>query len=187
MDIKSLTDEQLMAATAQGRMSEFSELVTRHQEKAFSLALRTLGQRELAEDVSQEAFLRVFHSAKRYRPEAKFTTWFYRIIVNLCLDEKRKAKRNKLFFSDNTVVFDSQSDLPADALEVEERQKRVREALETLNQRERIAVVLHRFEGLSHADVAEATGWSRSAVEALLVRSYKKLRHELSPYQNFEK
>ena len=86
MNLKSVTDEHLMAAIAQGGKAEFGELVTRHQEKAFALALRTLGQWDLAEDISQEAFLRVYHSAKRYRPKAKFTTWLYRIVVNLCLD-----------------------------------------------------------------------------------------------------
>lgn len=187
MDLKSLSDEQLMTATAQGRMGEFAELVTRHQDKAFSLALRTLGQRELAEDVSQEAFLRVFHSAKRYRPEAKFSTWFYRIIVNLCLDAKRKAFRQKRAFLDFSAFSGAETLIPDDALQLKERQQRVRAALDRLNDRERMAVILHRFEGLSHSDVAEATGWSRSAVEALLVRSYKKLRKELSIYEDFEK
>ena len=87
-DFKSLTDEQLMLGIAKGGMDELGELVQRHQDKALSLAYRTLGHWELAEDISQEAFLRVYYSAERYRPEAKFTTWFYRIIINLCLDAR---------------------------------------------------------------------------------------------------
>ncbi len=185
MDVKSLTDEQLMAAIAQGGMAEFGELVTRHQEKAFALALRILERRDLAEDISQEAFLRVFHSAKRYRPKAKFTTWLYRIVVNLCLDKRRKAKRTPIELSEYSGHLESKSeDNPATILETEERKNLIWKAMEKLNKRERIAVVLHRFHNLSHAEVANTTGWSQSAVESLLVRSYQKLRKELAKYKN---
>jgi RNA polymerase sigma-70 factor (ECF subfamily) len=181
MDPKELTDEQLMAATAKGAMAEFEELVRRHQQKAFALALRTLGQWDMAEDVSQEAFLRVLRSAKRYRPRAKFTTWLYRIVVNLCLDARRKARGVSVdisAFSDR-LQSSPESD-PAYVLEAKERKKRVWDALETLTKRERITVVLHRFHGLSHAEVSDATGWSRSAIESLLVRAYQKLRKKLA-------
>ena len=185
MDIKLQTDEQLVCATAKGQMAEFGELVTRHQEKAFALALRTLGRRDLAEDISQEAFLRVYHSAKRYRPEAKFTTWLYRIVVNLCLDEKRKAKRTSIGLPEYSGHLESKSENnPVAIIETEERKNAVWQAMEKLNERERIAVVLHRFHGLSHAEVASTTGWSQSAVESLLVRSYQKLRKELAKYKN---
>ena len=185
MDLKTLTDEQLMVAIAQGGMAEFGELVTRHQGKAFALALRTLGQWDLAEDISQEAFLRVYHSAKRYHPEAKFTTWLYRIVVNLCLDERRKAKRTPIGLSEYSGDLESKSQNdPAAILQAEESKKIVWQAMEKLNARERVAVVLHRFHGLSHAEVASATGASQSAVESLLVRSYQKLRKELAKYKN---
>jgi len=185
MDLKTLTDEQLMSAIGQGGMPEFGELVRRHQEKAFALALRTLGQWDLAEDISQEAFLRVYHSAKRYQPKAKFTTWLYRIVVNLCLDEKRKAKRSPIKLSEYSGRLESRSEGdPVAILETEERKKVVREAMERLSKRERAAVVLHRFHGLSHAEVAGIMGLSQSAVESLLVRSYQKLRKELAKYKN---
>jgi RNA polymerase sigma-70 factor (ECF subfamily) len=185
MDIKSLTDEQLMSVVARGGMAEFGELVTRHQDKAFALALRTLGHWDLAEDISQKAFLRVYHSAKRYHPKAKFPTWLYRIVVNLCLDEKRKAKRTSMGISGHSEYFESKSEgNPVATLETEERKNAVWRALEKLNNRERVAVVLHRFHGLSHAEVASTMGGSQSAVESLLVRSYQKLRKELEKYKN---
>lgn len=188
MDFKSFTDEQLMVGIAQGGMDEFGELVTRHQEKAFALALRTLGRWDLAKDISQEAFLRVYHSAKRYHPKAKFTTWLYRIVVNLCLDEKRKAKRTPIGLSEYSGYLESKSeDNPLAILETEERKNVVWEAMEKLNKRERVAVVLHRFHGLSHAEVASTMGWSQSAVESLLVRSYQKLRKELQEFQKNDK
>ena len=181
MDPKELTDEQLMAATAKGGMAEFEELVRRHQQKAFALALRTLGQWDMAEDVSQDAFLRVLRSAKRYRPQAKFTTWLYRIVVNLCLDARRKTKHISVDISEFSGQLESSSqDNPVAVLEAQERKKLVWDALETLTKRERIVVVMHRFQGLSHAEVASATGWSQSAVESLLVRAYQKLRKKLA-------
>jgi RNA polymerase sigma-70 factor (ECF subfamily) len=185
MDFKSLTDEQLMVGIAKGGMDELGELVHRHQDKALSLAYRTLGHWELAEDISQEAFLRVYHSARRYRPTAKFTTWLYRIVVNLCMDEKRRAKRSPVGFSDFSSQLEShQENNPLVAHMVNEKKHLVWKALEKLNKRERLAVVLHRFHGMSHLDVANVTGWSQSAVESLLVRSYQKLRKELREFQN---
>ena len=181
MDLKTVPDEQLMAAIAKGQMAEFGELVKRHQEHAFVLALRTLGDWDLAEDISQETFLRVYRSARRYHPKAKFTTWLYRIVINLCLDEKRKAKRSPIELAEYAGRLESKSqDNPLAILETEERKSVVWEAVERLNERERVAVVLHRFHGLSHAEVASTTGWSQPAVESLLVRAYQKLRKKLA-------
>ena len=188
MDFESLTDEQLMMGVAKGGMDELGELVQRHQDKALSLAYRTLGHWELAEDISQEAFSRVYHSAKRYRPKAKFTTWFYRIIINLCLDEKRRAKRSAVGFSDFSSQLEShRENNPMATQMINEKKHTVWKALEKLNKRERMAVVLHKFHGMSHLDVANVTGWTQSAVESLLVRSYQKLRRELKEFQNKDK
>ena len=188
MDFKSLTDEQLMLGIAKGGMDELGELVQRHQDKALSLAYRTLGRWELAEDISQEAFLRVYHSAERYRPKAKFTTWFYRIIINLCLDEKRRAKHSAVGLSDFSSQLEShQEKNPLVTQMINEKKHLIWKALGKLNKRERMAVVLHRFHEMSHLDVANVTGWSQSAVESLLVRSYQKLRKELKEFQNKDK
>jgi len=188
MDFESVTDEQLMLGIANGGMDELGELVHRHQDKALSLAYRTLEHWELAEDISQEAFLRVYHSANRYRPEAKFTTWFYRIVINLCLDEKRRAKRSAVGLSDFSSQFEShRENNPLATQMINEKKHIVWKALEKLNKRERMAVVLHKFHGMSHVDVANVTGWSQSAVESLLVRSYQKLRKELKEFQNKDK
>lgn len=180
MGVDSRRDEQLMEAIADGGMAELGELVRRHQDKVVALAYRTLGDWGQAEDVGQEAFLRVYRAAGRYRADAKFTTWLYRIVVNLCLDEKRRSVRLPV----TGVEIPEQesrkaSDNPAKVMEKQERVKLVWAGLSKLNKRQRMAVVLHRFDGLSHEQVAEVTGWSKSAVESLLVRAYGKLRKEL--------
>ena len=101
MEKQALTDEQLMEAIAGKDRYALAELVRRHQDKALGLAFRTLGRWDLAEDVAQNAFLRVYQAAPRYQPEAKFSSWFYRIVVNLCLDEnggKRKPEPDRIPF-----------------------------------------------------------------------------------------
>ena len=171
-----------MVALARGDMDALGQLVRRHQDKALALAYRLLGRWDLAEDIAQEAFLRVHRAAKRYRPDAKFTTWLYRIVVNLCLDQKRRAKLAPAALGDQGP---EPSVAPAaDRLEARERAERVRCALDALPERQRTAVVLHRYQGLSHREVAEATGWSESAVESLLVRAYARLRQELADLED---
>jgi len=171
------SDAELMRAVAEGDMAALGELVRRHEKKAFALACRLLAQPDAAEDVTQEAFLHVHRAARRYRPEARFTTWFYRIVVNLCLDAKRRIKRAPARLAVYGLAADAQTD--HDQLEATERAERVRQAVDHLPERQRTAVVLHRYMQLSHRDIAEVTGWSVSAVESCLVRAYAQLRQEL--------
>ena len=176
MTVKS--DAELMSALAGGDMAALGELVRRHQQKAFALAFRMLQRRDQAEDVVQEGFLRVCRAAPRYRPQARFTTWLYRIVTNLCLDRARRAKHAPAPLPEGSR--EPSRDPEPDPVETCERAERVRQAVAALPERQRTAVVLHRYQGLSHAAVAEATGWSRSAVESLLVRAYARLRDELA-------
>ena len=175
-------DSQLMARLASGDMSALGELTRRHQRKVLELAFRTLGAWDLAEDVAQETFLRVYRAAKRYQPTAKFTTWLYRIVVNLCLDEKRKqAKAGASLEPAAHEQYSASNDNP---VEKEEMTKLVRAAVQALPERQRLALVLHRYDGLNHAEISEVTGWTQSAVESLLVRAYANLRGKLAKIKN---
>ena len=176
----ALNEESLMASLAAGDMEALGELVRRHQEKAFALAYRMLERRDLAEDVAQEAFLQVHGAAKRYRPDAKFTTWLYRIVVNLCLDAKRRGRRAPAHLENGA---DRHAQAPSDPIEASERVKLVRRAVDALPERQRTAVILHRYQDLSHQEIAQATGWSESAVESLLVRAYASLRQALAKFK----
>jgi RNA polymerase sigma-70 factor (ECF subfamily) len=165
-----------MALLAGGDRTALGTLVQRHQRRVLELAYRTTGDHSLAEDIGQEAFLRVWRSAKRYEPTAQFTTWLYRIVVNLCLDafKRRKAVTGK--------VPDAAADgVAGQATVIEERERAiaVQQAAAALPDRQRIVVVLHRFSGLTVRTTAETTGWSESAVESLLVRAYSALRQSL--------
>lgn len=174
-------DAELMASVAAGDTSALGRLVERHQEQVLALALRTLGRRELAEDVAQDVFVKVFRAARRYKPRAKFTTWLYRIVVNQCLDVVRKRKRQVLFGA-NAPSAAAGPDASV-RLELSETAERVRQAVAALPPRQRIAVVLHRYQEMGHREIAEATGWSPSAVESLLVRAYAGLRVALADLQ----
>ncbi|MGB2986882.1 MAG: sigma-70 family RNA polymerase sigma factor [Phycisphaerae bacterium] len=169
-------DAQLMAHLATGDRTALGTLVKRHQRRVLELAFRTTGDHALAEDIGQEAFLRVWRSAKRYEPTAQFTTWLYRIVVNLCLDA---FKRRKPTTGDVPDAIDSGAAGQATEIEQRERGAAVQRAVTALPDRQRVAVVLHRFSGLTVRLTAEATGWSESAVESLLVRAYSVLRQSL--------
>jgi RNA polymerase sigma-70 factor (ECF subfamily) len=167
-----------MALVAQGDRDALSVLVTRHQAKVLGLAYRFLGQPELAEDVAQDVFLRVWQKAARFRPEARFTTWLYRLTANLCWDRRRRAMREARARAE--VPERGSAAEPAVAVDIQERVQRVRRAVANLPDRQRLAVILHRYAGLSHREIAEVTGWSGKAVESCLVRAYESLRKSLS-------
>jgi RNA polymerase sigma-70 factor (ECF subfamily) len=178
LERKSSDDIKLMRAIARGNMSELGQLYLRHRDRTVALAYRILGQWNRAEDISQEAFLRVYMAAGTYRPDAKFTTWLYKIVVNLCIDEKRQAQR-----SDSLAqTYEYLQAGTKNSLNDNEREEIigiVHKAIQKLNRRQRTVVILHKLEGLSHAEISNRTGWSQSSIESLLVRAYRKLRKEL--------
>jgi RNA polymerase sigma-70 factor, ECF subfamily len=175
--IDSPSDAALMARIADGDIDALGELVRRHQSSALAMAYRVLGRWDQAEDVVQEAFLRVHRAARNYTPTAAFTTWLYRIVVNLCQDVLRKRRPEAEPPPD---LSNGRTAQPEAALRRAERIEAVRRAVGELPERQRIAVVLHRYTGLSHGEIAEATGWTVSAVESVLVRAYARLRERLA-------
>lgn len=184
MTWRSTEDEQLVEEIGRGQIQALAELVRRHQQRALTLAFRSLGDWHLAEDIVQEAFLRVNRAAPRYRPTSRFSTWFYRIVVNLCMDELRRGQRRSKATAEVPVEDTPTGDNPAHAQERAELQEAVQQALGQLNERQRMAVLLHRFEGQSHEQISDIMETSVSAVESLLVRAYQKLRRALAAYSD---
>jgi RNA polymerase sigma-70 factor, ECF subfamily len=176
-------DTELMTRLAKGDMAALGDIVKKHQNRVLSLSYRVLGDWQRAEDITQETFLRVHRAAKHYRPKAKFTTWLYRIVVNLCFDEQRKRAKAAGSLEDAAVEVLAKSE--GNAAEKEEVVGLVRTAVNELPERQRLAVVLHRYDGLSHSEISEVTGWTESAVESLLVRAYANLREKLGKMKYF--
>lgn len=178
-DPASPTDAELMHRLARGEMHALAMLVKRHQDVVRRVAYRFTGRWDVADDMAQEAFLRLYRGAARYKPTAALSTWLYRIVVNLCLDH---AKRPRLAVLPDEPACVSAGPAPDDALRHKECIDAIRREVAALPDRQRIALVLHRFEQLNHAQIAQSTGWSESAVESLLVRAYAQLRQRLAAW-----
>jgi len=186
-----LTSEELMVRIANGDEGAFEILVNRHQTSILNLIYRYLGDRTQAKDLAQEVFLRVWQAAKNYKPEAKFTTWIYRIAINLCLNELKSARRRKWFsFSrsdegpQNALeeTFADGSPSPEDLLLAKERDRRISDALQSLPENQRTALILKRYDDLSYQEIGEVLGCSVSAVESLLVRAKRTLQEKLKKF-----
>jgi RNA polymerase sigma-70 factor (ECF subfamily) len=166
-------DHDLMARAAKGDGRAFRTLAERHTGAALRLARRILGNGAMAEDVVQDALLRVWINAPRWRPEAAFRTWLYRIVVNLCLNAKRRAGDLPLDAAEHVADAGPTAD---EQLRLDERDKQLAAAIGALPERQRAAVVLTYQEGLSNAEAAEVLDTSVSSVETLLVRARRTLR-----------
>ena len=172
------SDEELMLAVASGDLSAFGQLVTRHQTSAWNVAYRFLGNTADAEDVAQEAFLRVFEARERYRPTAAFRTYLYRIVVRLCLDHLRKGRSvptDNLFPVDDSPSAEQQ-------LAQREQAQAVEQAIGRLPPKQRTAVVLRYYEGLSGRETAAAMETSLKAVQRLLARARTALEARLGDF-----
>lgn len=170
------SDQQLMERAGKGDQRAFQTLVRRHAGQAHRLARRILGSDALAEEIVQDALLRVWINAPRWRPEAAFRTWLYRIVVNLCLNAKRRPAGLPLAAADD--VADPAPGADAQ-LEQRERDRGLVAAIDALPARQRAAIVLTYQEGLANAEAAAVLDISVSGFEALLVRAKRELRAAL--------
>jgi len=178
MAMEEADDQQLMSAVAEGNEQAFRTLALRHLAWALGLAGRLTGSPADAEDVVQEAMLRVWINAPRWRPAAAFRTWFYRVVVNLALDWRRRRPLAALEEAGDPV--DPNPD-PQAALDQRQMALRVTAAIADLPERQRVALVLTYYEGLSNAEVARLLGASVGGIEGLLVRARRTLRLRLGP------
>lgn len=175
-----MTDDELMRMGAEGNEEAFRLLVERWQGPVFVFLERMTGSKEDAQDLGQETFLRVCREAKRYRASGQFRSWLFRIAGNLA---RSKLRRRRII---DWVRFDPGThDRPSLApasdgnLVRKEIRSAVRNALERLPERQREAVVLKQYEGLSYVEIATAMGTTVSAVESLLHRAMVALREDL--------
>jgi len=172
----------------------FEELVARYQNRLLMVLRHLVGDAEQAEDLAQEVFLRVYRARKRYQPGAKFATWLYTIAHRAAANALRsRARRPEVTLQAREsgplgaqplarMLQASSGQMPARQLDKAEMREIVRMSLDMLNERQRMAVLLSKFEGMSYEDISQVMELSSPAVKSLLSRARENLREVLQPY-----
>jgi RNA polymerase sigma-70 factor (ECF subfamily) len=181
-------DVRLMELVSRGDSGAFEQLVERHQRLVVGTVGRMLGNTSDAEDIAQQVFVRVWKSAKRYVPRAKFTTWLLKITRNLVFNELRRRSRHPQVplqaesEEEERPIRDENAIAPDASMLEQELQKAIDTAIANLPETQRLAVILRRYEELSYEEIAETLDQSVSAVKSLLFRARTELRTSLQRY-----
>ena len=185
------SDVQLMLDVKAGDEASFDFLLRKYRLPLVNFLYRMVRDTATAEDLAQEVFLRVYRARKEYSPSAKFTTWLFRIATNLALNSVRDNRYRKLETSIDTPESNQEDavprELPAREMRIDEHlleQDRVafiRGAIDALPEKQRAAVLLHKYEEMDYAEISRILGCSESALKSLLFRAYESLRVELAP------
>lgn len=187
-------DVRLMLAVRDGDAVAFEQLVDRYQHRLILVLSHLVGNRDQAEDLAQEVFLRVYRSRKSYEPRSKFSTWLFTIANHAASNALRgRARRPEVNLTGSAsgplgaqpleqLAAAASGLMPARQLDKVEMREIVAAALGSLNERQRLAILLHKFEDLSYADIAATMGLSTPALKSLLNRARVQLRDVLAPY-----
>ena len=173
------SDEDLMVAAAGGDTGAYAQLIERHQNSAWNAAYRFLGDAVEAEDMAQEAFLKILDAAPRYRPTASFRTYLYRVVTRLCLDHVQKKRP---FYTDSVPTVAARGPSPLEILSEAEVGALIRGALDHLPPKQRVVVMFRYYEGLNYAEIAAILETTVKAVERLLSRARDGLGKQLGRF-----
>jgi len=181
-------DVRLLRLIGRGDTNALEELIEKHQALVAGTVARMLGSNSDVEDIAQQVFIRVWKSARRYVPRAKFTTWLLKITRNLVFNELRRSKRHAHVplqtepgAEDSPLKDEAQAPPDSSLLEVE-LQQTIENAILQLPEAQRMALVLRRYEQLSYEQIAEVLDLSVPAVKSVLFRARTELRSRLSKY-----
>jgi RNA polymerase sigma-70 factor (ECF subfamily) len=190
-------DKELIAKISKNNdNSAFNELINRHKDNVFSIAIGFLHDKDAANDIVQDVFLKFWEIRKDFKLTAKFSTWLYRVTVNKCINVQRKNKFSTVFSTfenknnnENDISFEAQiSDNQQDTIDKKDKQnilkKNIENALNSLPKRQKIAFILNKYQNLSYKEIADVMELSVSSVEALLYRAKANLQKKL--YKTYE-
>jgi len=183
-------DVRLMRLVGTGDTQAFEELIERHQSLVAGTVARMLGSNSEVEDIAQQVFIRVWKSAGRYTPRAKFTTWLLKITRNLVFNELRRTRRRTHVpiqtesEGEEILLKDETSPMPDASLLENELQEAIEKAITELPERQRMALVLRRYEELNYEQIAEILDLSVPDVKSILFRARSELRVRLGKYLN---
>jgi len=186
------SDAEIMKRAAAGDESAFNYLAEKYHRPIHHFLYRMVRNQAIAEELAQEVFLRVYRSRESYRAEAKFTTWLYRIATNLAVNHARDTKHERAVQNVYLDTPDEQTGMRPDVacdepsaeqrLLREERMKAIRAQVMALPERQRMAVVLHKYQGMDYREIGQVLKLSESAVKSLLFRAYQTLRETLKEF-----
>jgi RNA polymerase sigma-70 factor, ECF subfamily len=172
-----------------GNEASFETLLARHRAGVVNHLYRLVRNRAIAEELAQDVFLRVYRFRDRYQPEAKFSTWLFRITTNVALNWRRDSRRETAHLSLDVALHDPHQIQVADRtpraderLLTELHAMEIRDAIESLPAKQLAAVLMHKYEGLDYASIARKLGCSIPALKSLLFRAYETLRHRLAHF-----
>jgi len=184
------SDVQLMLDVKAGDEASFEILLQKYRSPLVNFLFRMVRDRATAEDLAQEVFLRVYKARAQYSPSAKFTTWLFRIATNLALNSVRDNRHRQMDVSIDAPVEEDQApplQLPSREMRIDEhmverdRAEFIRQKISALPEKQRVAVLLHKYEEMDYADIAKVLECSESALKSLLFRAYETLRVQLAP------
>jgi RNA polymerase sigma-70 factor (ECF subfamily) len=184
------SDVQLMLDVKAGDEASFDFLLQKYRSPLVNFLYRMVRDTATAEDLAQEVFLRVYRARKQYTPSAKFTTWLFRIATNVALNSVRDNRYDKLAVSIDAPVGDEDPaprELPAREMRIDEhmierdRTEFIQRAIASLPEKQRVAVLLHKYEEMDYGEIARILDCSESALKSLLFRAYETLRVQLAP------
>jgi RNA polymerase sigma-70 factor (ECF subfamily) len=180
-------DAELMLRVKEGDGASFGVLLEKHRSSVIHFLYRMIQNHAVAEELAQEVFLRVYRSRSTYEPTAKFTTWLFRIATHLALNSLRDGKNERL----QERLDDDSSDMPArqvfdrrpsveQSMVYQAKMDEIRRAIGALPEKQRAAVLMHKYEEMEYSQIAKVLGCSESAVKSLLFRAYETLRARLA-------
>lgn len=187
-------DVRMMLEVRDGSATAFEELMLRYQDRVVNVLAHLVGNRDQAEDLAQDVFLRVYRARERYVPGAKFSTWLFTITNNVASNARRSLARRKevnlqpqtsgsmAMNTLDTMAQEASGLMPSRQLDRSEMREIVKAAIGQLNERQRMAVLLSKFEDMSYADIAEVMELSPQAIKSLLSRARGNLKQILEPY-----
>jgi RNA polymerase sigma-70 factor (ECF subfamily) len=176
------TERELVEACQRGDRDAFRALFERHKNKVYSIALRYSGDAETAMDIAQETFLKLFTCIGGFRGASNFESWLYRLVVNCCLDQKRKTRRLMPLVGELLDVLQAPGQSMVEEVAKAELGGRVRSAVGNLPADQRMVIVLRYTQGLSYDEIADILGCSAGTIASRLSRAHKTLERRLSHF-----
>jgi RNA polymerase sigma-70 factor (ECF subfamily) len=192
LSASGLSDAEVMLRAKTGDEAAFDYLVQKYRRPMMNFMYRMVHNAAVAEDLAQEVFLRVYRSRESYEASAKFSTWLYRIATNLAVNHARDSRHDR---PENTVSLDEPDDntglaidVPDGALSAEEmlvrreRMTAIRQRVHELPERQKVAVIMHKYQQMDYQEISEVLKLSESATKSLLFRAYETLRGQLKEF-----